>query len=175
MEVRGLSWDRCVYDGILQFQKAKGFDPYSQEVAIELGLPLLRVSCDRETLFAHRTHVELYIRWFISWFAVQQSKDNGCCSHSDRDSCADDGSKSGYEQCDSASSDLGDAFPIPEENEGPSQFSEKSVRSGYQCSPLEEVELLTPSRRFNIIMSAQLILILTATALSLYEYLDPRS
>jgi hypothetical protein len=143
--------------------------------------------------------------------AVQQSKDNGCCSHSDRDSCADDGSKSGYEQCgvpriikllilllkiwgvDSASSDLGDAFPIPEENEGPSQFSEKSgvytaqrvhsplpltkftVRSGYQCSPLEEVELLTPSRRFNIIMSAQLILILTATALSLYEYLDPRS
>jgi hypothetical protein len=47
--------------------------------------------------------------------------------------------------------------------------------NGYQCSPREEAELLTPSRRFNIIMSVQLVLILTATALSLYEYLYPRS
>jgi hypothetical protein len=53
MEVQGLSWDDSVYDGILQFQKAKGFDPYSQEVALELGWPLLQVSCDQETLFSH--------------------------------------------------------------------------------------------------------------------------
>jgi hypothetical protein len=68
MWVGGKSWDTNVYDGIRQFHEAKGFDPYSQEVAIELGWPLLQVSCDRETLFAHRTHVELYMCWFISWF-----------------------------------------------------------------------------------------------------------
>jgi hypothetical protein len=47
------SWDASIYDGICQFHKAKGFDPSSQEVAIELGLPLLQVSCDRETLCSH--------------------------------------------------------------------------------------------------------------------------
>jgi hypothetical protein len=47
------SWDAHVYDGIRQFHEAKGFDPYSHEVAIELGWPLLQVSCDREVLLAH--------------------------------------------------------------------------------------------------------------------------
>jgi hypothetical protein len=55
------SWDTSVYDRIRQFHEAEGFDPHSQEVVIELGWPLLQVSCDRETLFAHRTHVELCI------------------------------------------------------------------------------------------------------------------
>jgi hypothetical protein len=47
------SWNASVYDGICQFQKAKGFDPYSQEVALELGHSLVHLSCDRETLLAH--------------------------------------------------------------------------------------------------------------------------
>jgi hypothetical protein len=67
MEVVGLFWDASVYEGIFQFHASKWFDPYSQEVAIELGYPLLQVSCDRETLFAHGTHVELCI-CFISLF-----------------------------------------------------------------------------------------------------------
>jgi hypothetical protein len=50
MGVAGKSWDTSVYNGICQFQKAKGFDPYSQEVAIELGYPLLELSHD---IFAH--------------------------------------------------------------------------------------------------------------------------
>jgi hypothetical protein len=53
------SWDASVYDGIRKFHEAKGFDPYAQEVAIELGCPLFRLSCDPETLLAHRTHIEL--------------------------------------------------------------------------------------------------------------------
>jgi hypothetical protein len=53
MAVEGLSWDACVYDGIHQFHKAKGFDPCSQEVALELGYSLVHLSCDRETLLAH--------------------------------------------------------------------------------------------------------------------------
>jgi hypothetical protein len=44
------SWDTSVYDGILQFHEGKGFDPHSQEVAIELGYPLLELSHD---IFAH--------------------------------------------------------------------------------------------------------------------------
>jgi hypothetical protein len=47
------SWDASVYDGIHQFHKAKGFDPCSQEVALELGYSLVHLSCNRETLLAH--------------------------------------------------------------------------------------------------------------------------
>jgi hypothetical protein len=59
MWVGGKSWDTNVYDGTRRFHEAKGFDPYSQDVAIELGCPLFRLSCDPETLLAHRTHIEL--------------------------------------------------------------------------------------------------------------------
>ncbi|KAF8214460.1 hypothetical protein K438DRAFT_1536050, partial [Mycena galopus ATCC 62051] len=43
MEVRGKYWDSSDYDGICQFHEAKGFDPYSQDVAIELGYSLFQV------------------------------------------------------------------------------------------------------------------------------------
>jgi hypothetical protein len=61
------SWDASVYDGICQFHAAKGFDPYSQQVATELGYPLLQVSGDRETLVAHCMHSELRKGYSISW------------------------------------------------------------------------------------------------------------
>jgi hypothetical protein len=53
MYARVQSWDASVYNRIRQFQKAKGFDPYSQEVARALGCPPLRVSCDWKTLLTH--------------------------------------------------------------------------------------------------------------------------
>jgi hypothetical protein len=40
MSVTGLLWDSSVYDGIRQFHEAKGFNPFSQDVSIELGYPL---------------------------------------------------------------------------------------------------------------------------------------
>ncbi|KAJ6532617.1 hypothetical protein B0H19DRAFT_1039732 [Mycena capillaripes] len=49
----GRTWDDGVYTGVRQFHQARGFDPYSQEVAIELGYPLYQVSCEQEDLFAH--------------------------------------------------------------------------------------------------------------------------
>ncbi|KAJ6532589.1 hypothetical protein B0H19DRAFT_451036 [Mycena capillaripes] len=49
----GRAWDDGVYTGIRQFHQAKGFGPYSQEVAIELGYPLLQVSCEQDDLFAN--------------------------------------------------------------------------------------------------------------------------
>jgi hypothetical protein len=59
MQVYVMSWDASVYDGIYQFHKGKHFDPYSQEVALELGHPLFQLSCNREALLAHRTHIEI--------------------------------------------------------------------------------------------------------------------
>jgi hypothetical protein len=55
------SWDASVYDGIRKFHEAKGFDPYGQEVAIALGCRPIQLSCNREALLAHRTHVELSV------------------------------------------------------------------------------------------------------------------
>ncbi|KAJ7231552.1 hypothetical protein C8J57DRAFT_1730142 [Mycena rebaudengoi] len=42
------SWDDLVYTGIRDFHKAKGFDPYSQDVARELAYSLYEV-CVHET------------------------------------------------------------------------------------------------------------------------------
>ncbi|KAJ7278629.1 hypothetical protein C8J57DRAFT_1221474 [Mycena rebaudengoi] len=43
MIVRTTSWDDLVYTGIREFHQAKGFDPYSQDVARELGYPLFKI------------------------------------------------------------------------------------------------------------------------------------
>ncbi|KAF8214485.1 hypothetical protein K438DRAFT_880804 [Mycena galopus ATCC 62051] len=59
MEVGVRYWDSSVYDGICQFQEAKGFDPYSPDVAIELGYPLFQVSCQRDDIFAHLREVNI--------------------------------------------------------------------------------------------------------------------
>ncbi|KAK6980725.1 hypothetical protein R3P38DRAFT_3117755 [Favolaschia claudopus] len=44
--VFGLSWSDIVYAGLGDFHKAKGFDPYSQEVAVHLREPLYQLCSD---------------------------------------------------------------------------------------------------------------------------------
>ncbi|KAJ7240679.1 hypothetical protein C8J57DRAFT_1085552 [Mycena rebaudengoi] len=51
MEIFGKSWDSLVYAGLGQFHQAKGFDPRSREVAMELGLSLVDVSGFHNALF----------------------------------------------------------------------------------------------------------------------------
>lgn len=46
----GRRWDRKVYDTIANFHRTKGFDPYSQDVAIELGYPLLDIDAAKKAL-----------------------------------------------------------------------------------------------------------------------------
>ncbi|KAJ7461451.1 hypothetical protein FB451DRAFT_1404685 [Mycena latifolia] len=58
MNVRACSWDESVYAGVRQFHQGKGFDPDSQDVARELGLPLYQVSTDLDGPFAHLEEVE---------------------------------------------------------------------------------------------------------------------
>jgi hypothetical protein len=47
------SGDESAYTGILQFQVAKGFDPYSQDVARQLSHPLYELSAEIDEPFAH--------------------------------------------------------------------------------------------------------------------------
>ncbi|KAK7046207.1 hypothetical protein R3P38DRAFT_3257674 [Favolaschia claudopus] len=49
-------WDEFVYDGLSQFHERKGFDPYSQEVAVKLNEPLFEILSDQEPLI-----VEIYV------------------------------------------------------------------------------------------------------------------
>ncbi|KAJ7135933.1 hypothetical protein C8R44DRAFT_769307, partial [Mycena epipterygia] len=169
MKVYGKSWDASVYEGIRQFHEGKGFDPYSQQVALEMGYPPFQVPCDSETLLAR----------------LQQSDNGDCYSDSDGVSCTEDFSEDFSESADEqfeaeldsgSCNEMDDHTPedISPANEGPSTVHEKSMPSSYRCYTLEEAEMLAPSRSFNIVMAVQFVLILTATALWLYDYFHPR-
>ncbi|KAJ7477709.1 hypothetical protein FB451DRAFT_1396658 [Mycena latifolia] len=46
-------WDRAVYDGLRTFHQGKGFDPYSQDVALVLGYRLFQVVGEVNDLQTH--------------------------------------------------------------------------------------------------------------------------
>ncbi|KAJ7651325.1 hypothetical protein FB45DRAFT_34692 [Roridomyces roridus] len=46
-------WDTSVYEGLRKFHAAKGFDPYSQDLAKHLGCHLMKLSGDKESGHAH--------------------------------------------------------------------------------------------------------------------------
>ncbi|KAJ7669889.1 hypothetical protein DFH06DRAFT_1083561 [Mycena polygramma] len=56
-EARGYSWDSSVYAGLAKFYLAKGFDPYSQDVARHLGHPLYRLAGEIDPVFAHGNYL----------------------------------------------------------------------------------------------------------------------
>ncbi|KAJ7617985.1 hypothetical protein FB45DRAFT_216645 [Roridomyces roridus] len=49
----GRRWNTNVYDGLRTFHSAKGFDPYSQDLAKHLGCHLMELPGDKESLHAH--------------------------------------------------------------------------------------------------------------------------
>jgi hypothetical protein len=53
--IQVISWDESVYAGTRQVHEAKGYDPYSQDVARHLGRPLYQLSNEMgpDELFAH--------------------------------------------------------------------------------------------------------------------------
>ncbi|KAJ6532516.1 hypothetical protein B0H19DRAFT_1272783 [Mycena capillaripes] len=53
MQAAGRTREDDVYTGVRQLHQAKGFDPCSQELAIELGCPLFQASCEWNDLFKH--------------------------------------------------------------------------------------------------------------------------
>ncbi|KAJ6566391.1 hypothetical protein B0H19DRAFT_709837 [Mycena capillaripes] len=56
----GYSWETSVYAGIREFQRAKGFDPESQDVARHLGHQLLYPFNETDAPFAHVNEEEEY-------------------------------------------------------------------------------------------------------------------
>ncbi|KAJ7861483.1 hypothetical protein B0H13DRAFT_2355097 [Mycena leptocephala] len=163
MYALGKSWNVSIYNGIRQFHESKCLDPYSQEVAIELGWPLLQVSCHQGAVLA------------LEGFS--ESGDDGYDSARSelgdilpiQNAQIDAGSCTGIEG--PTSEDISTA------NEGHSGIPDipgASVSSGSQCCALEAAELLAPTRSSTIVMSVRFALIFVATALSLYEYLCPR-
>ncbi|KAJ7835180.1 hypothetical protein B0H14DRAFT_2590446 [Mycena olivaceomarginata] len=124
--VCGKSWDASVYNGICQFHESKGFDPRSQEVALELGYPPFQVSCDWEALLAHLQQSDAGDCYSNSdgvscteYFSesYQESDVGDCCPNSAgvSDSCTVDFFESWDEQSDSPGSIIGDTFPVQEE------------------------------------------------------------
>ncbi|KAJ7311702.1 hypothetical protein DFH08DRAFT_897454 [Mycena albidolilacea] len=49
----GWSWENSIYDRLRQFHQAKGFDPYTQDLARDLGYPLFEFSSGGDPVFAH--------------------------------------------------------------------------------------------------------------------------
>ncbi|KAJ7229717.1 hypothetical protein C8J57DRAFT_190936 [Mycena rebaudengoi] len=52
MHIWAYTWSKGVYEGIRKFQQGKGFDSDSQDVAVQLGVPLYELSVQRD-FFAH--------------------------------------------------------------------------------------------------------------------------
>ncbi|KAJ7922205.1 hypothetical protein B0H13DRAFT_128893 [Mycena leptocephala] len=98
MDVYAVSWDHSVYAGIRQFHQARGFDPYSQEVAAALGYPLLHVHWEEDARFAD-----------------MQENDSGD-HYSDTDGVSDsqDVSESGDEKSESDNSVSADSLLVQE-------------------------------------------------------------
>ncbi|KAK6996394.1 hypothetical protein R3P38DRAFT_1961090 [Favolaschia claudopus] len=54
--IRGLFRNHRVYAGLREFHEAKGFDPYSQEIALHLGDPLYQLWSEPAAPFAYLPH-----------------------------------------------------------------------------------------------------------------------
>jgi hypothetical protein len=59
--VAGVQWRKEIYDLIGKFHDAKGFDPISQDVAIELGYPLLNVDRLNDLINGGKVHVPVLV------------------------------------------------------------------------------------------------------------------
>jgi hypothetical protein len=60
-QVWGVHWRQEVYDSIATCHHAKGFDPASQDVAIELGYPLLDVDRLNDLIYGVKVHVPVLV------------------------------------------------------------------------------------------------------------------
>ncbi|KAJ7669891.1 hypothetical protein DFH06DRAFT_1125301 [Mycena polygramma] len=77
-EFRGRSWDSSVYAGLAKFHLAKGFDPYSQDVARHLGHPLFQPSVPIDPVFAHGKYLPSPSLKHDSWIplVVEEEEDS---------------------------------------------------------------------------------------------------
>ncbi|KAJ6462847.1 hypothetical protein C8R45DRAFT_523886 [Mycena sanguinolenta] len=157
-QVYGYSWDYSVYEGLCRFHQAKGFDPYGQDVARQLGLPLYQLCSQHDAPFA------------------PDDEDFDADIDSDRNSAHIDNDESEYPST-SACGDSGlnvdtefvhiqEIVHEPVSGRGESERTEISNCENHGvCESMIEDDMVaeevsSPSRSMNVLMSIQLVLIL---------------
>ncbi|KAF7366842.1 hypothetical protein MSAN_00942700 [Mycena sanguinolenta] len=160
-EALGFHWDDRVYNGLRQFHQSKGFDPYSEDVARHLGLPLSQLSSERDAHWAYvdsddedfdadinsgcnSAYVDDYDSEYLSTSAYDDS-DQGTNAESSR-SEADVHHPAGG-NCESEHAELSDYCNH--------DASESSVEDDRVVE-----EMFAPSRLLNVLTSIHLVLIL---------------
>ncbi|KAJ7669893.1 hypothetical protein DFH06DRAFT_1468648 [Mycena polygramma] len=88
-EVLGSSWDSSVYAGLAKFHLAKGFDPYSQDVARHLGHPLYRLAGEIDPVFAHGKYLPSPSLKHDSWIPLVVEEEEDSEEQDDSDSQMD--------------------------------------------------------------------------------------
>ncbi|KAJ7063811.1 hypothetical protein C8F01DRAFT_35804 [Mycena amicta] len=71
MGVLVVSWDDSAYAGIRKFQRAKGFDPYTQDAARALEHPLYDLPAELNQDFTHVVNEEDLEEVFDSWTLIE--------------------------------------------------------------------------------------------------------
>ncbi|KAJ6462841.1 hypothetical protein C8R45DRAFT_523751 [Mycena sanguinolenta] len=153
----GSYWDASVYEGLRQFHQAKGFDPYSQDVARHLDKPLYQVSSQVEAPFAYVNSEDEHFDADIDsdcdpayaedYESESEYPPTSPCDDSDLD-------------VDAGSSHIQEIVQDPVSGDGVSENTEKTNCEGHDAGSIEEdmvvEEVFAPSRSLNILMSIQL-------------------
>ncbi|KAJ6462872.1 hypothetical protein C8R45DRAFT_1107946 [Mycena sanguinolenta] len=153
----GLYWDASIYEGLRQFHQAKGFAPYSQDVARHLGRPFYQVSSQVDAPFAYMNSEDR------DFDADIDSDCNSACAEAYE-------SESEYpptSPCDDSDLDV-DAESSHNQKtvhdrvsgDGGSEHTGMANCEDHNVESIEE-ELLAPSRSLNILMGIQFGLILS--------------
>ncbi|KAF7340661.1 hypothetical protein MSAN_02138100 [Mycena sanguinolenta] len=158
--VYGLSWDASVYDGLRQFHEAKGFDPYSQNVARHLGHSLYHLSSKAEAPLANVDSGDEHFDADID--SDHRSGYTECESEHGSTSACDDSDL----DIDTGSSYIQEIVPDPAGENCRLEHAESSNCDNHNASEstVEEdmmvEEMFAPSRSLNLLMSIQLVSIL---------------
>ncbi|KAF7377107.1 hypothetical protein MSAN_00129700 [Mycena sanguinolenta] len=160
----GYSWDASVYEGLRQFHQAKGFDPYSQDVAQHLGLPLYVLSSQGDVLSARDG--QDFSAYTESGPAYEDSDIGTEFSDNEEDiqslGNADYGSVSGKFQSEFKSAD--------KSNFEPRHAPESTVRENRPELLLAQEDMPAPSCSLKFLVNAQLVLILFLALSWAYEH-----
>ncbi|KAJ7702525.1 hypothetical protein B0H14DRAFT_3903939 [Mycena olivaceomarginata] len=157
MSAFGGSWDDSAFTGIRQFHEAKGFDPYSQDVAIALEYPLFEVSCNQDDLLTHLE--EGYMADGYSDSDGVPGRNDSSESEDERHEFSDGAFRVSGEDC----SESGE-----QQYESESQVTIVDSSADAVVGDVQDAE--TESEFWSIVMSVQFALILILSGLSLRDY-----
>ncbi|KAJ6462921.1 hypothetical protein C8R45DRAFT_911857 [Mycena sanguinolenta] len=158
----GCYWDASVYEGLHQFHEAKGFDPYSHDVARHLGLPIFQLSSQ------HDASVESDGEVFDADIDCNSASENYELEYPPSSVCTD------FQIGPQAVSHEEDVRETAGPPSGPEHTSHSNCENHNTSEPIEEdmvaEEMFTPSGSMNVLMSIQIALILFLGLYWLYDH-----